>query len=135
MLADRQGIPLALDLTGANVADCHELAPLLAAVPPIHRPRGRPRRRPEKLHGDKAYDSARCRTVLRARRILARIARRGIDSSERLGRVRWVIERTLAWFGQFRRLAIRYERRLDIHRAWHDLAAGLICWNFVQRFC
>jgi hypothetical protein len=46
------------------------------------------------------------------------------------------VERTLAWFGQFRRLAIRYERRADIHLAFLTLASALITWRFVQRwFC
>jgi hypothetical protein len=39
--------------------------------------------------------------------------------------------RTLAWFSRFRRLTIRYERRIDIVKACHHLAAALIC----QRFC
>ena len=70
------------------------------------------------------------------RRIKDRIARGGIDTSQRLGRHRWVVERTLAWFGRFRCLAIRYERRADIHEAFLSLAAALICWNYVQRwFC
>ena len=34
-------------------------------------------------------------------------ARRGVDSSERLGRYRWIIERTFAWLARFRRLTIR----------------------------
>ena len=135
MLADRQGIPLALALTPANVNDSHLLGPWLAAVPPIHRPRGRPRSRPGKLHADKGYDYPRCHAVLRARRILDRIARKTIDSGARAGRVRWVIERTLAWFAQFRRVVIRYERRLDIHEAFHLLAASVICWHFIERFC
>ncbi|MDI4667493.1 transposase, partial [Xanthobacter autotrophicus] len=42
-----------------------------------------------------------------------RIARRGVDSSEHLGKHRWVVERTFAWINQFRRLAIRYERHAD----------------------
>jgi transposase len=75
------------------------------------------------------------RGALRRRAIQSRIARRGIDSSERLGRHRWVVERTLAWVSRFRRLTIRYERRLDIFEAFHHLAAALICWRFVQRFC
>ena len=56
---------------------------------------GRPRKRPAKLHADKAYDSSELRRALRARGITPRIARRGIDSSERLGRHRWVVERSL----------------------------------------
>jgi IS5 family transposase len=64
------------------------------AVEPIKRPCGRPRKRPEKLHADKAYDAAARRRALRQRGITPRIARRGIESSERLGRHRWVVEIT-----------------------------------------
>jgi hypothetical protein len=39
------------------------------------------------------------------RGIVPRIARRGIESSERLGRFRWVGERTLAWVLAFLHLA------------------------------
>ena len=105
-------------------------------MPPVRQCRGRPRRRPAKLHADKAYDLPRCRRDLAKRGIAGRIARRGIESSQRLGRHRWVVERTLAWFSRFRRLTVRYERRSDIFEAFHHLAAALICWRFVQRwFC
>jgi len=76
------------------------------AIEPIKRPRGRPgrpRKRPKKLHADKGYDFLRCRRALRKRGIKARIARRGVDSSEKLGRHRWVVERTLAWLSRYRR--------------------------------
>jgi hypothetical protein len=53
---------------------------------------------------------------------------------QRLGRHRWVIERTLAWFSRFRRLTIRYVRRAHLHEAFLSLAAALICWSFVQRW-
>lgn len=66
-------------------------------------------------------------------RIIDRIARRGVESSDRLGRYRWVVERTLAWLSRYRRLTIRYERRLDIHQAFTTLACALICWNYLQR--
>ena len=56
---------------------------------------GRPRRRPGKLHADKGYDYPRCRRYLSRRGIGVRIARRGIEDSTRLGRVRWVVERTM----------------------------------------
>ena len=96
---------------------------------------GRPRRRPGKLHADKAYDHRRCRRECRARGIMPRIARRGIESSQRLGRHRWVVERTLAWLTRFRRLAIRYERRADIHLAFTTLACALVTLNQCRRFC
>jgi transposase len=50
-----------------------------------------------------------------------------------LGRYRWVVERTLAWLHQFRRLRIRYERRDDIHEAFLILGCAIICWRHVQR--
>jgi IS5 family transposase len=112
------------------------LAPTLDAIPPIRSGRrGRPRRRPDKLHADKAHDHQRCRRECRARGIAPRIARRGIESGERLGRHRWVVERTLAWLACFRRLAVRYERRADIHLAFTTLGCGLVCLNQIRRFC
>lgn len=102
------------------------------AIPPLRLPgksRGRPRQRPRKLHADKGYDSPRCRRALRGRGIIPRIARRGIESSERLGQYRWVVERSLSWLNRFRRLKVRYERRADIHQAFLSLGCALICWK------
>jgi len=111
------------------------LETMLDAVSPILSPRGRPRRRPEKLHDDKAYDFDRCREALRQRGIAPRIARRWLHSSERLGRHRWVAERTLAWLNRYRRLKVRYERLADVHQAFLSLGCALVCWNFVRRAC
>lgn len=69
---------------------------LLGAIPPVHGTRGRPRRRPERLHADTGYRSRKNQRVLRRRRIKSRIAHPGIESSERLGRHRWVVERTIS---------------------------------------
>lgn len=108
---------------------------LIDAIPPIVRPSGQRRKRPDKLHADKAYDIPRCRRFLRRRGIRVRIARKGIESSQRLGRHRWVVERTLAWLNQFRRLTIRYERHQEIHAAFLSLGCALICLKAVERFC
>jgi hypothetical protein len=82
------------------------------------------------------YDFPHCRRALHQPAIQPRIARRGIGSSQRLGRHRRVIERTLAWFSRFRRLTISYKRRADIFEALHHPAASLICRRFLQRrFC
>ena len=105
---------------------------LIDAVEPIKRPRGRPRRRPEKLPADEAYDDKKCKGTFRRRGIKSRIARKGIESSEKLGRYRWVVERTLAWLSKYRRLAIRYERRDDIHEAFLHLGCSLICLNYLS---
>jgi len=122
-------------LSPANRHDSLMLALTLDAVPGVRHGRGRPRRRPKKLHADKAYDHRRCRAECRARSVQPRIARRGVETSERLGRHRWVVERTLAWLNRFRRLAIRYERRADIHEAFILLGCALICLNQIRRFC
>ncbi|WP_425284015.1 IS5 family transposase [Methylobacterium phyllostachyos] len=136
VLTDAKGVPLALKLTGANVHDSRMLEAVVDAVPPIRQCWGRPRKRPSGLHADKTYDHRRCRQALTRRRIQHRIARRGSESSQRLGRRRWVVERTLAWFARFRRLAIRYERRSDIHLAFSMLAAALVVRRFIERwFC
>jgi transposase len=136
IVVDREGIPLSVTHSAANVHDSKVLEEAVDAISPIRKPRrGRPRKRPNKLHADKAYDFPRCREALRKRGITPRIARRGIDSSEKLGRYRWAVERTLSWVNRFRRLKVRYERRDDIHQAFLDLGCALICWRYVQRLC
>ncbi len=105
---------------------------LVDAIPPIRQPRGRPRRRPDKLHADKAYDSRRCRRALRRRGITPRIARRGCDASQKLGRYRWVAERDFAWLHRNRRLLIRYERDDTLHEAFLHLGCSLICLNYLS---
>ncbi len=134
MIVDANGVPLALLLGPANVHGSRSFEPLLDAVPPIRQCAGRPRKRPGKLHADKGYDYDHWRRVARQRGITPRIARRGVESSERPGRHRWVVERTLAWFARFRRLAVRYERRLDVLLGFHLLAAALIALSFVRRW-
>ena len=133
LISDRRGVPLAVVLSAANVHDSMVFEELIDAVEPIKRPgRGRPRKRPEKVHADKAYDDKKCKGALRRRGIKSRIARKGIESSEKLGRHRWVVERTLAWLAKYRRLTIRYERRDDIHEAFLHLGCSLICFNYLS---
>lgn len=93
---------------------------------------GRPRKRPPKLHADKDCNY-RCRQQLSPRGMSSRVGRGGMESSERLGKYRWVVERTHSWFTGFGKLRIRFERRLDIHEALLKLAAAIICARFVDR--
>jgi transposase len=135
LLVDATGLPLAVGLSAANTHDSQLLEPMVDAVPAIIGPRGRPgrpRRRPAKLHGDKGYDYPSCRRLLRQRGIMPRIARRGVESSQRLGRHRWKVERSLAWLLANRRLTIRYERRTDTLTAFLHLACALICAGRLQ---
>ena len=134
LLAERRGAPLAVFSTAANVNEGTVLARLVDAVPPLKQPRGRPgrpRRRPAKLHADKAYASKQNRALLRRRGITPRIARPTTDSSKRLGRYRWIVERDVAWLHRNRRLLVRYERDPELHDAFLHLACALICWQLL----
>lgn len=116
-------------ISGANTHDSQALQPLVRAIPPIRSRRGPRRRRPAKLHGDKGYDYAHLRRWLRTRGITHRIARKGIETSARLGRHRWTIERTFAWLVGYRRLHRRYERTAAHFLAFTSLACTLICYR------
>jgi transposase len=124
---------LAVCLSAANTHDSLLLEQVVDAVSSVKGPRGRPRRRPAKLHLDKGYDYPRCRRALRRRGITPRIARRGIESSQRLGRHRYVVERSLAWLVGYRRLQVRYERRADILLGFLYLACTLTCLKALKR--
>ena len=115
-------------VNAANTHDSQGLVPLVQAIPAIRSRRG-PRRRPVKLHADKGYDYEHLRAWLRARRITPCIARRGIETSTRLGRHRWVVEHSLAWLTGYRRLTIRYERSARLFTAFLTLAATLTCYK------
>ena len=108
---------------------------LVDALPAVGGKRGRPRRWPDKLHADKGYDYARCRAHLKHRGIQNRIARKGIERNNRLGRHRWVVERTHAWLAAFGKLRVRFERSITTHVALLSLACSIICLRTLRRLC
>lgn len=116
-------------MTGGNRNDVTQLVPLLDAVPPVRGRVGRPRRRPEKVIGDRGYDHDKYRRLVCQRGIKPVIARRGTEHGSGLGCHRWVVERTLSWLHQFRRLLVRFDRRADMHEAFLRLGCCLICWR------
>ena len=131
MITDARGLPLAAQLTSANTNDITQLQPLVEAIPAVRGKRGRPRRRPERVQGDRGYDSEPHRQWLRRLGIEPLLAKRNTPHGSGLGVYRWVVERTLAWLHQFRRLRIRYERRPEMHEAFLTLGCALICWRFL----
>ena len=123
-------------LTGANRNDITQLMPLLDAVQPVQGKRGRPRKRPEVVQGDRAYDSQRHREELKRRGIKPLLAKRRVPHGSGLGKKRWVVERSFAWLHDLRRLRVRYERRADIHEAFLKLACTLLCFDaLIRSFC
>jgi transposase len=131
---DGQGVPLGVHLDSASPAEVNLLEPTLATIAVPRAGPGRPRQKPERLIVDKGYDSDPLRD---------RLARRGIDliaphrrnrkkartqdgRKLRRYRRRWKVERTFAWFGNFRRLVVRWERHLTMYLAFFHLACLLI---------
>ncbi|MFF3390095.1 IS5 family transposase [Streptomyces sp. NPDC002669] len=127
LITDATGIPLAATLTGGNRNDVTQLIPLLQAVPPVRGKRGRPRRRPNLVLGDRGYDHDKYRRLARDLGVKPLIARRGTEHGSGLGAQRWVVERTFARLHQFKRLRTRYEIRAGLHLGLLQLACSIIC--------
>ncbi len=133
VLSDANGLPLLVGVSAANVHDSEGLKPMVAGHQTRHDPdRGR-YSKPQRLHADKAYDRPDLRRWLRGKRIGVRIARKGIESSERLGRRGWVIERAMSWLTGCRRLNHRYECDPGNYLAFLGLAAALCCYKRLIR--
>lgn len=132
MITDAGGIPLACLLTAANRNDCSELVALVEAIPSVRGRRGRPKRRPASIVGDRGYQGQAASDELRRMRIKPLIAKQRTEHGSGLGKQRWVVEQTLSWLHQHRRLRIRYERRADIHEAFVSIACSLICLRALQ---
>ncbi len=116
-----------------NTHDSEGLKPMVEGHQTRHAPHRGRHFKPQRLHADKAYDRTDLRKWLRGKRIGVRIARKGIESSERSGRRRWVIERTMSWLSGYRRLSPRYEREPRNYLAFLGLAAALCCYKRLVR--
>ncbi|MEV1083615.1 transposase [Streptomyces sp. NPDC050211] len=126
LICDGRGTPFKV-ITAANVNDVTQTLALVDGVPPVAGKPGRPRRRPDALLGDKGHDGNPNRRELHRRRILPVISRKGAPNIKGLGKLRYVVEQTFSLLHHFKRLAARWERRLDLHDALVSLACGLIC--------
>lgn len=135
MLVDLHGTPLVARVTRANEDDRKQLIPLVDAVPPVGGKVGAPRRRPDYLLADRGYDSDPHRQQLERRGIEPVIARRNTGHGSGLGKFRWVVERTISWLHQFRRLRSRWERLPAMHQAFLTLGCAMICFRLLHDFC
>ena len=134
-MTDAHGIPLAVKTTPANVRDDQVALPLLIEMPAIAGPTGRPRTKPKALQGDAGYGSADLAALVKwlgIKPILAPLGQSRPHGSG-LGKTRYVVERTLSWFGNFRRLKFCYERCGNHFQAFHELAAAILCANRFNR--
>jgi len=135
VLVDGAGTPLGAYLEAASPSEVTLLEQTLdtVAVGRMGQP-GRPRKRPERLIADRGYDSNRLRAMLVRRGIEPIIpARRNNRQAThqdgrklRRYRHRWIVERTFAWLGHFRRLVMRYERLVATYSAFFHLACAML---------
>jgi transposase len=130
-LVEGHGIPLAVDATPANVPEVKELLPLVESIEPVSGKPGRPKQRPKKLYGDRAYDSEGHREQLRRRGIDPHLAKRKAAHGSGLGKVRWGVERFFSWLHGFRKLRLVTEKTQEMQFAFLDLATALICFRFL----
>ena len=126
-------MPLRVITTGGNVNDISTALDLVDGIAPVAGRRSRPRRRPDALLADTGYDSHRWRRELARRRIVPVISSRGTKGVQGLGKLRYVVEQTLALLHQVKRLAVRWEHHLDLHDALVSLACALICRRRLNR--
>jgi transposase len=132
VLTDLHGTPLVVKVTKANEDDRKQLIPMVDAAPPVAGKVGAPRRRPRYLLADRGYDSDPHRRQLEARGIEPVVARRNTGHGSGLGKFRWVVERTISWLHQFRRLRGRWEKLPAMHQAFLNLGCAMICFRLTQ---
>lgn len=131
-VVDPHSIPLGATTTAANVPDVGALPEVVDAIPAVRgRRRRRPKRRPKRLYGDRAYDSDPHRRRMRRRGIDPHFARRRVPHGSGLGKYRWVVERFFSWLHRYRRLRLRTDWDDRMHDAFLQLAVCLICLGFL----
>jgi transposase len=129
LLVDRHGIPMELRTAGANVSDHRQIIPLVIDFPKVAGKPGRPKQWPDLLIADAGYDNDSTRWLLRWLGIEPKIRKRQGAHGSHLGKVRWVVERTISWLKGLRRMRVRYDRLGVIQDAWASLAASVICFR------
>jgi transposase len=128
VLVERQGIPVGVTIAAASPG---EVTLLDATLKSRVLPHGR---KPRHLIGDMAYDSDKHRRQLLARhiRLISPYRRNRVNRPfedgrrHRRYRQRWIVERTIAWLGAFRRLLVRHERSSRMFLAFFQFASALI---------
>lgn len=132
LLVDRDGVPLVIRAVPANRSDHLEILPAVVSFPTVGGKPGRPRTRPKKLYADAGFDCEATRTLLRWLGIEPRIRHRKGDHGSHLGRVRWVVERTISWIKGLRRMRVRYDRSETSINAWTSIAAAVVCIHILR---
>ena len=115
VVVDGQGVPLGSYLTSASPSEVRLAEATLASISVPRGGPGRPQNRPVRIIADKGYDSDPLRWRLLQRQMVLisphrknrRTASLNDGRTLRRYRKRWIVERTFAWLGNFRRLVVR----------------------------
>lgn len=127
LLVDRDGVPLVIRAVPANRSDHCEILPAVGEFPEVGGKPGRPLTHPKELYADAGFDSEATRSILRWLGIEPHIRYRNEEHGSHLGRVRWVVERTISWIKGLRRMRVRYDRSGTTIDAWTSIAAAVVC--------
>ena len=136
-LCEGHGLPLAIEVAGANVPDMKLAAPTLDALV-VERPEPTADE-PQHLCLDAGYDYDLPRYAAAQRHYVAHIRPRGEDranagSSDPHKRPRrWVVERLHSWLNRSRRLLVRWEKLERTYEAFLHLACALLCFQQCDR--
>ncbi len=134
LLTDQQGAPLAIVVTSANT---HDKSVALETLDSIIV--NRPEKMIYRLHHlclDKGYDYADVIAGVMARDYILHLKKRGeaekpIDGAKKYPARRWVVERTHSWMNRYRRILIRWEKKVEHYEAMLHLAAVIILYRLV----
>jgi transposase len=134
VICDANGNPLVIATGPANQRDEQLVQPMLKQFPRLRDAHGKTRTKPKALQGDRGYGFVHIIKLLIRLMITSLLALRGSPHGSGLGKTRYVVERTLSWISNYRRLKLCYERTGLHFRAFHVLAACLICYKRLHRF-
>lgn len=134
VLVDGAGTPLGAYLDSASPSEVKLLEKTLETVKVKRSGPGRPRTRPDRLIADRGYDSNKIRKALKKRHIEPIIPARCNNkvATDQDGRKlrryrrRWIVERSIGWLGNFRRITIRWDRDIVSYAGFFHLACALI---------
>lgn len=132
LLVDRDGVPLVIRAVPANRSDQLEILPTVVSFPSVGGQPGRPRTHPGKLYADAGFDCEATRSILRWLGIEPHIRHRKESHGSHLGRVRWVVERSISWIKGLRRMRVRYDRSGTSIDAWTSIAAAVVCLHILM---
>jgi transposase len=138
LLTEGSGIPLGFCLASANRGEVTLACETLDSVR-VRRLVGRPRHRARWLVADRGYDSREFRRAVRRRgmRVCIPEQRRPAHWRPKRGRpirvpqdrygLRWKVERSFAWLGNFRRLLVRHDRLIACYQGFFTFALLTVC--------